>query len=122
MEEYAEVMRRTLDLAETCIEGLRFISNRLDEGLMEETVYLLEDVLYGFCQITNSIHILEVFLEDHELVDITTKVELAIQDIVFTYECEDINSASSRMNGLLLPAFNSWNEGMISTFHPHILS
>ncbi|OAB42939.1 hypothetical protein [Paenibacillus glacialis] len=122
MEEYLEVMRRTVELAETCMDGLHHIHIRLNEGLMEDTLYLLEDIVCGFCQITDSIQVLEFFFLDNEPLDMTTKVEMALHDILSAYEHHDINLASYSLSSLLLPSFQSWNNGIMRTFHPHILS
>lgn len=122
MEEYVEVMRRTLELADTCTEGLNYISSRLEEGLMEETLYLLDDVVCGFCQIANSIQILESFSIGDQLIDRTTKVEMALHNILTAYEQHDINIASYSLDSLLLPAFQLWSNELLRSFHPHILS
>lgn len=122
MEEYMEVMRRSLELAETCSEGLYYISNQLYAGSMEKTVYILEDIVHGFCQIDNALSLLNPFLPDYHIRDMTNGIEAMFDDLITAYELYDIHSASSKLNQLLLPSFQVWREKMASSFQIYILS
>ncbi|BFH65557.1 hypothetical protein [Paenibacillus azoreducens] len=122
MEEYMEVMRRSLELAETCSEGLYYISNQLYAGSMEKTVYILEDIVHGFCQIANALSLLDPFLSDHHIQDMMNRIEAIFNDLITAYELYDIHSASSKLNQLLLPSFQMWRDELTSSFQVYILS
>ncbi|WP_019635622.1 hypothetical protein [Paenibacillus fonticola] len=122
MEAYVEVMRRTVELSETCIEGLQYVSIRLDEGMMEETLYLLEDIVYGFCQIVNSTQLLDSCIIDDHFSVITNSIEKSLDDIVSAYESNNLYLASNEINHRLLPFFQSWNNELAYVFKNYILS
>lgn len=122
MEQQLEVMRRILELSETCIEGLEHIRTRLYEGYMQEILYLVEDVLYAFCQIDFTLKVLKLLPEIEEITDVTVEVENALSDLLYEYEQQDINAVIVRLNHELLPTFRLWNQKMYLFFNPHILS
>ncbi|MBE9916648.1 hypothetical protein G8C92_21750 [Paenibacillus donghaensis] len=122
MEQYMEVMRRSLELAETCIEGLQYISNQLYVGSIEKTVYILEDIVHGFCQIANALSLLDPFLPNYHIQDMMNIIEAIFNDLITAYEQYDIHSASSKLNQLLLPSFQMWRDELTSSFQIYILS
>lgn len=122
MEAYVEVMRRTVELSETCIEGLQYISIRLDEDLTGDTLYLLEDVVCSFCQIVSSIQLLDPYIMSSHLAVITNSIEKSLHDIMSAYESNSINFAANELNERLLPLFQSWNNELAYSFQKYILS
>lgn len=122
MEKYMDVMRRSLELAETCIEGLHYISNQLYAGSMEETVYLLEDIVHGFCQIVNALSLLDPFLPDRHIQELTNRIEAMFNHLLSAYEQYDINSSFSQLIQFLLPSFQLWKDELASSFQAYILS
>jgi len=44
MNQYIEVMKRTTELADTCLEGLEYVKKKLNEGHSESTMLLFHYV------------------------------------------------------------------------------
>lgn len=117
-----EVMRRTLELTETCVEGLRYINDQLCLGVMEKTVYLLEDTVHGYCQIVEALTLLNPFLPDQHIHIIKNQIELLFNQLISSYEQRDINSASYQLNQFVLPSFLRWRDELAASFQAYILS
>ena len=45
-----DIMKRTIELSETCLEGLEHIKEKLNEGQFEETIPLMNDSVVAFSQ------------------------------------------------------------------------
>jgi hypothetical protein len=85
-------MRKTVELAETCIECLDYISSKVDEGQMEDTLYLMEDLACAFYQIVHSFPLIESIIYTNNLWNISHQLESVMYHIVCSYEQNDINS------------------------------
>ena len=48
MEKYLDIMKRTIELTETCYEGLEHIKEKLNEGQFVETIPLMNDSVVCF--------------------------------------------------------------------------
>lgn len=116
MEEYVEVMRRSVELAETCMEGLYHIRARIQEGMFEETMYLFEDIVYGYCQIAEFLPALDSFLTDDRLGVITCEIEEALHSMLTAYEYCDINKAAYIVNNQLISGFQLWSRELMTLF------
>lgn len=116
MEEYVEVMRRSAELAETCLEGLYHIRARILEGVFEETMNLFEDIVCGYCQIAEFLPILDSFLADDRLSVITRKIEEAMHRMLTAYEYCDINKAAYILDHQLIPDFQLWSSELMTLF------
>ena len=55
MEKYIEVMKQSLELSETILEGLQHIQKLLSEGKSEQTIFLFEDTLVAYETIVRTI-------------------------------------------------------------------
>jgi hypothetical protein len=51
MEKYLDVVKRTIELSDTCLDGLEHIKGRLNEGRFEETFQMMSDVVSAFSQL-----------------------------------------------------------------------
>ncbi len=116
MEKYVEVIRRSVELVDTCIEGLQHIRAGLREGVFEETMYLFEDIVYGYCKIAEFLPVLDSFLADDRLKTITLEVEEAMHHMLTAYEYCDINKASNILDHQVIPAFQLWSGEMTTLF------
>jgi hypothetical protein len=56
MEKYLDVMKRTVELSDSCLGVLEHIKVRLNEGAFEDTVQLMDDFVNGCYQIEKSMH------------------------------------------------------------------
>lgn len=120
MEQQIEMMRRILELSGTCIEGLDYLHTRLHKGYLEDSYYLIEDIVHGFCQIRLSMKVLN--METEEITDTTQRAEGVLSDFIYACEHQGINEVILRLSHELSPAFSMWNQELNLNFNHHILS
>lgn len=122
MEQYIDIMRRTVELVETCFDAMDFISSRLAEGKMENTLYLIEDFVWAFYHIGNSLALLDSVIYTNVLWDIMNQLEYILNEVLTFYEIQDVNSAIYCVNTKLIPVSKTWYQELTSVFNSHILS
>lgn len=116
-----EVMRKTLELMDTCIDGVEYITWRLHEGKMEACLYLLEDIVCGFYKMKDSMDLLNNYFSrryDHYK---EYEVENELDAIITAYKLHQINQAILHA-GRLLPRFKVWKGELEGHFRSFILS
>lgn len=122
MEDGIEVMRRLVELAETCHEGLQYIAARLEEGHFEEMLYLFEDVVYGFCKIQDVVSHPILPRTNNRFNQLTLEIETAMHLMLTAYENNNINEGAHTINHQLVPKLNQWRDELESHFKSYILS
>ncbi len=86
MEKYLDIMKRTIELSETCLEGLEHIKGELNEGRFEETIQLMNDVVTAFSQMENSIKSIFPTLLSNHIESLTHSLRNAFEHMVTAYE------------------------------------
>ncbi|MBM7856049.1 hypothetical protein JOC37_002474 [Desulfohalotomaculum tongense] len=119
---YHEIMKRTIELAETCLEGLEHIKLKLKEGNIETTVTLLRDVLNSYFVMEKSIQP----IRSHILPNQLEKLEKTLRDdfdlIVSFYERGEIVKAAEVMELKLLPDYKRWHGELDRCLIPFLIS
>ncbi len=117
MEENG-VMDGVLSLAETVLEGLEFLLNRLEDGHALDSIYLLEDVQAAVVSIGNA---LEKGLPGVE-VDLSglqgTPLEEELDRMWQLYKQDNVNDAQREMQARLLPEARRWKKELEKCFEP----
>ena len=121
MEHSIEVMRKTLELMDTCIEGVEYIARKLHEGKMEACLYLLEDIVCGFCKMKDSMDLLNSYFSRHYDDNKEIEVESELDAIITAYKLHHINQAILHA-GRLQTRFMVWKGELEGHFRSFILS
>ncbi len=124
MEKFIDGMRRTIDLSDTCLEGLEHIRKRLNDGCIEGTIPLMVDVITAFSQIEDfMLPILgKSLLPSNHIESLTYSLRNAFDHAVTAYNQEQNGKALEIFQFTLLPAFRKWKSEVDSVFHPYLLS
>lgn len=122
MEKYVDVMNRTLQLSETCLEALEYIQSKLNDGLMDETIPLMDDLVSGFYQIEKSIEVFSPVLPDNQLDRRITPLRNSTELVVSAYEQEDRGKAQERIQFNMLPGLKAMKAELETVLHPFVLS
>ncbi|WP_424766657.1 hypothetical protein [Paenibacillus sp. sgz302251] len=122
MEKHVDVMKRTIELSEGCLEALEHITVRLNEGAFEETIRLMDDLVNGFYQIEKSLQGFISKLSGHQLEETMNQLRNAIEHVVSSYEQGNRGKALEGIQLNLLPSFKGLNAELEVTFRPYILS
>jgi hypothetical protein len=110
MEKYMDIMQRTVELSESCLEGIHHIEKRLLEGQYEGTVFMLRDVLEAYYQLEKSTEIFVDSLPTNKLETLTDKLRVVFEKTVKGYEDDNYDSALKLIQTKLLPAYLKWQK------------
>ncbi|MGP4040721.1 hypothetical protein ACTWP4_12630 [Gracilibacillus sp. D59] len=122
MENQIVVMKNIVELSETMVEGLQHLQSEVENGNLDETMYLFEDFIQAFASIENAMNSM-----DDELKGDITEVKMDnvkenIEHVVQGYEKNDQNLLLENMQHHLEPTLLEWKKQMEKQFHPYILN
>lgn len=122
MEKYFDVIKRILELTDTCLEGLEYIELKLSEGKYSKSIPLLEDILNGFNEIQKAMEPILLELPENLIELLTDYLTDMFEFLIFTYEKDEMNKALEILNFKLLPGYKRWQEELEKTLKPYIAS
>ena len=122
MEKYIEVMKQSLDLSGTILEGLQHIQNLLGEVKIDETMALFEDVISAFAVVERSIEPVKEELHDHDLEEKVKSVKGALEHVVSAYEVKNYGKVQEVMQFTFVPQFKKLKDELERAFRPYLIS
>lgn len=122
MDKYLDVIRRTLQLSETILEGLTYIQANLDLGEFEKTKTMFTDVIEGIYQIQQSISAFLSELPANEIAALNGKLKNSLDGVVSAYEQKKAAQLKEKMEEELLPVFEQWQEELRRCLRPYLLN
>ncbi|MCL7746704.1 hypothetical protein [Halalkalibacter alkaliphilus] len=122
MEKQIEVMKQSVELSGTIVEGLEHIQKLIGEGKVQRTIYMFEDVLLAYSTIEKSIEPINSKLESEQLGLATTNLKQTLELVVESYEEKDYGKVQGILQFTLIPQVKKWREELTSAFKPYIVS
>ena len=122
MNKYIDVMKRTTELAETCLKGLEHVKSKLNEGEFDSTMMMFHDSANAFYQMHKSIQPVLKELPDNELESLSASLRDTIELDVSTYEQGDRGKVLEILQFTLLPQYKKWQAELNRCFRPYLLS
>lgn len=122
MERYIDVMKQSVELSETILDGLQHIQKLLGEGKFEEIMSMFEDVVSAFSTMQQSLTPVTEKLENQEIDAKAIKVQAALELVVSAYEAKSHGKVQEIIQFTLTPQLKKWKEALEKTFQPYIIS
>lgn len=122
MEKHIDVMKQSVELSETILEGLQHIQKLLGEGKFEETMSMFEDIVSAFSTMQQSLTPVTEKLENQEIDAKAIKVQAALELVVTAYEAKSHGKVQEIIQFTLTPQLKKWKEALEKTFQPYIIS
>lgn len=122
MDKYLDVIRKTLQLSETILEGLTYIQANLDLGEFEKTKTMFTDVIEGIYQIQQSLSAFLSELPANEIAALNGKLKNSLDGVVSAYEQKKAAQLKEKMEDDLLPVFEQWQEELKRCLRPYLLN
>jgi len=122
MNKYIGIMKRTTELADTCLKGLEHIRSKLNQGEFNSTLMMFHDSANAFHQMQKSIQTVLKELPDNELELLSDSLRDTIELVVSTYEQEDRGKVLEILQFTLLPQYKKWQDELNRCFQPYLLS
>ena len=122
MERYIEVMKQSLNVLETMIEGLEHVPQQINENKMPDAIQLMDDMLVGFMSVEKS---LQPVLEEADGADIATqqlqKVNEAFERVVTAIENDAFETVVEMLEESLTPQVKKLHSSLIELFRPYVI-
>lgn len=122
MERYLDVMKKSLELSETTLEGLFYIQTLFDNGKREDTGYLFDDVLLACTTIERTISQIIHELDKEYILNILIEIIELIEIVFVTFGAKDYDKVQKFLNSTLIPSFSKLKEELESAFRPYVIS
>lgn len=122
MEEYIDLMKRTVELSESCVEVLEHIKLRINEGAFEETFRLMDDLVNSVYQIEVSMQGYLDQLPENRIIERTSQLRNALEHTVSAYEHGQSGKTFEIIQFNLLPSCKSWKAEIEKALYPYVLS
>ncbi len=119
VEKYVDVMKQSVELSDTLLEGLQHIQKLLGEGNAEQTIYMFEDVLLAYSTIEGSIEPIKEELKNEELTTSAIKLKQTLELVVSNYEAKDYNKVQEVIQFTLVPQVKKWKQQLQGAFQPY---
>lgn len=120
MDKYIDLMRYSIELTITGLEGLEYIQEQISEEPNETVIRLFADLLTAFNAIEGSIENLP--LDKNSLVETTDKLRQAFDYIVSALEEGNSAKVQEMLQFTLVPMYKNWKVELEEAFNPFILS
>ena len=122
MEKHIEVMKKSLELSETILEGLQHIQKLLNEGKNEQSVFMFEDALEAYTAISTTIEPVINELNNESISAQQAAFSQAADLVVTAYEEKNYAKVQEILQFTLVPRFKKLKEQLEEAFKPYVIS
>ncbi len=123
MEKYLDVMRRTVELSETGLEGLEHMKQQIEEGYFEQSLPLFTDVISAYLEIEKSLSLFSDELSPNQLAATGQQLSASIETVVAAFEKGGgRESIYDLLNSRVIPQYRVWQEELQRCLQPYFIS
>ncbi|MGO0063599.1 hypothetical protein ACTID9_27005 [Brevibacillus fluminis] len=122
MEKYIDVIKQTLELSETGLEGLQHMQAQIEEGFFEQSLTLFTDVLAAHFEIEKSVALFSENLPENKLSVISQQLNEAAVELAETYEKGERSALGDVLGIKVIPQYTEWKEELYRCLHPYVVA
>ncbi|WP_240374119.1 hypothetical protein [Bacillus piscicola] len=122
MEKYIDVMKQSVELSHTMIEGLQHMQTLFGQGKMEDTVFLFEDIVAAFSSVEEAVAPVAPDMPQSDLETKLQQVQRALEVTVTAYEKKQYGKVQEIIQFTVLPKCKELHQELETAFQPYILS
>lgn len=115
-------MKKTLELSETIIDGLKHIQKLLSEGKNEQTVFLFEDVLVAYVTIARTTETALNEMNNENILEFQVEFSKVADLVVNAYEEKNYPKVQEILQFNFLPKFKKLKGELEEAFKPFLFS
>ncbi|SES30130.1 hypothetical protein SAMN05518684_11522 [Salipaludibacillus aurantiacus] len=123
MERHLEIMKQSLQLSETVVNGLIHTKTLLSEGKRPEAMQMLDDILVSYESVERSVTpvLAEMDMaEAEEVQGYFTNVQKGVNAVVTGLEAEKYEKVEEVLDSTLIPQFRKLNDDLKKAFQPYL--
>ena len=121
MEQF-QIASDIINLSDTIMEGLEHIKQRVLEGYLEDTYYLLEDIINAVASIHKATEQMLPVLGENRIEEYTQHINHLIDEMTNNYKEQRIEKAKTDYQLVLIPAFKIWKNELEKCLSDYIAS
>lgn len=122
MEKYTDIIRRTLDLADTCLHGLEHAKTCINEGRFEDGIIMLHDAVQGYYQMEKALVPVLTNLPGNNMGPLSEDLRNALDTVVAVQEQSERAMALELMQFSVVPAYKKWHMELSRCLQTHVAS
>jgi hypothetical protein len=122
LNTYYEVIRQTLDLAETGQDCIAHLPQPLEIGDFELALRLYQDFIQSYVQMNESLDLLKNEYDISRLDSSAAELQEALIRVLAFLEKQDYQEARVSIENQLHPSYIQWKEQLIAILQPNIMS
>jgi hypothetical protein len=122
MEKYIDVMKRTIELSESCVESLEHIKLRINEGAFEETIQSMDDLVNAVYQIEVSMQGYLREIPANRIEERTNQLRNSLEHVVSAYGQRESAKALEIIQFNVLPSCKGWKTEIEKALQSYVLS
>ena len=107
MEQF-QIAGDIISLSDTIMEGLEHIKQRVLDGYLEDTYYLMEDIINAVASIHRAIDPMLPLMGENQIEELTCNINHLIDEMINNYREQRIEKAKIDFRLVLIPAFKEW--------------
>lgn len=111
-----------INLSDTIMEGLEHIKQRVLDGYLEDTYYLLEDIINAVASIHKATEQMLPVLGENRIEEYTQHINHLIDEMTNNYKEQRIEKAKTDYQLVLIPAFKKWKNELERCLSDYIAS
>ncbi|WP_188206706.1 hypothetical protein [Alkalibacillus aidingensis] len=109
MDQQTQILKQSIDLSQTMLQGLEHIQALLNDGKFEETMYLFEDVVRAHLSVSKSL-INKKEIDVSKINEKSQNIQDSFDKVVKAYETNDKGSVQQILQFTLIPKVKEWHE------------
>jgi hypothetical protein len=120
--EQFQIASDIINLSDTIMEGLEHIKHRVSEGYLEDTYYLLEDIMNAVASIHRATEPMLSVLGENSIEEFAQHINHLIDEMTNNYKEQRIEKAKIDFQLVLIPAFKEWKNELERCLSDYIAS
>jgi hypothetical protein len=122
MNQYIEVMQKSLVLAETMLEATDYLHRKTIEGRFKATAGVFTDTVAAFQEINQALQLVFPKLKENRLEEVTSKLFEAFDMVSCLFNEKSHSRVLELVENVFLPRFGQWHTELKRCLKRYILS
>lgn len=122
MEKYTDIIRKTLDLADTCLQGLEHVITCNNEGRFEDGLIMLHDSVQCYYQMEKALVPVLTKLPANGMGPLSEALCNALDTVISIQERGGRAKVLELMQFSVVPAYRKWHAELNRCLRSHVAS
>jgi hypothetical protein len=122
VKKYIDIIRKTLDLADTCLEGLEHVKACINKGRFEDGLIMLHDSVQGYYHMEKALVPVLAKLPANGMGPLSEALRNALDAVISIQERGERAKVLELMQFVVVPAYKKWHTELNRCLRPYVAS